>query len=191
MSDGGYNALMKAARRAKPGAPRLLSCDEIPEDWMGVAFGIQYRAGNGQTTRRWITVRSVDLSDGSMWAYCWARRDLRTFRLDRIREVVDGDGQVLSGEEFALALGSPRVSMGDPERSPGRYASILDTQKTGRLSKRERKRAETGRRAVRDVIAAQRAAREEKAVAPLPIHIQIAVGLGLAAVVLGLVWLFG
>lgn len=130
MSDG-YSALMKEVKSAKPRAPRLLSFDEpAGMDLTGAAFGMSYRDSAGRYSRRWVTVRSIDVYDGTLIAYCWKRRALRTFRLDRVKDVVDGAGEILSADTFFEGLGIHLPShfdaadkWSDAEDSKGRDAS--------------------------------------------------------------------
>lgn len=105
MSDGGYNALMAAVRKGAPGAPVMLDLARVPQELTGIAMGMGYRDGAGRVTRRWVTIRSIDVVDNTLWAYCWKRRDLRSFRLDRIRDVVDGVGEVRDGQAFLTSIG--------------------------------------------------------------------------------------
>src|SRR5262245_19764427 len=58
---------------------------------LGVRLAIIYEDAKGDETRRFITVQKAIRGNG-VWflqAYCELRHALRTFRFDRIREIID------------------------------------------------------------------------------------------------------
>lgn len=65
---------------------------ETLADFVGVTFAILYSDAKNNQTRRRVTVREIILSANEeilIRAYCHERRAGRTFRADRIQEVVD------------------------------------------------------------------------------------------------------
>lgn len=150
MSDDGFAAVMDAVAGGKRGAPRLLSFDDPPDDFAGFAVGLRYQDANGDITHRWVTLRKLDSYSGKLDTYCWMRREPRHLYLDRIIEAVDGDGQVMDGDDFAALLTG---------EAPAAEVDLAPV--TRRPSRTERARSEAGRQAVIETIVAQRAAREE------------------------------
>lgn len=70
-------------------------------------FLIHYEDAQGNVSEREINVRAVTDKNGVTYlkAYCHARRAMRTFRLDRVIEVVDlGTGEVIDAHRFVGAL---------------------------------------------------------------------------------------
>ncbi|KJS37604.1 MAG: hypothetical protein VR70_12130 [Rhodospirillaceae bacterium BRH_c57] len=175
MSDG-YDALMAEVSSGKPGAPRLLSFDAPPgTSLIGMAFGIEYRGTKGASSRRWVTVRKIDAEKGKLSAYCWQRRALRTFNLDRIQDVVDGAGEVMPGDDFLAALGLPTVERAVPVESIPHHVEaeaevvVAEAPPSApakrRLTRTERKaknRRELLREGMNERIAAQNAAEVER-----------------------------
>ena len=74
--------------------------DRVIAECVGSTFEIAYVDSKNEFSRRTVTVRDVCLSGGDnvlIRAYCHARESGRTFRADRIQEVVDlSTGEVLS-----------------------------------------------------------------------------------------------
>ncbi|WP_142847066.1 hypothetical protein [Telmatospirillum sp. J64-1] len=134
MSDG-FEALMAEVQSGKRGTPRLLSFDAPADgDLTGVAMGIGYRDSSGTNSRRWVTVRSIDpVYEGTMFAYCWKRRSLRTFRLDRISEIVDGDGEVMDAQDFWEALGYRKSLNISQRQTQAVYSSSTNDRTAGGL----------------------------------------------------------
>jgi hypothetical protein len=63
----------------------------------GQSFSIEYVDSRGQQSCRPITVYSVVVGQGGipcLYAKCHLRKEMRSFRIDRIREVFDLDGMV-------------------------------------------------------------------------------------------------
>lgn len=104
MPDYGHAALMKEVETGKPDAPRLLSFEDPPSDLTGYAFCISYCDYEGNESVRWVTFESFECSEDKISAYCWVRKAFRTFRTDRIEEVMDGNGEVRSSEDFDTLL---------------------------------------------------------------------------------------
>ena len=67
--------------------------DDVEElgSLIGVRFAIVYDDANGNRTRRFVVVDKAVRGDGVWYlqAYCELRGSLRTFRVDRIREIID------------------------------------------------------------------------------------------------------
>lgn len=73
---------------------------------------IAYRDAKHRLTHRPITTLGIKRYERSycLSAVCHMRRALRTFRLDRIEEVITADGEVLTPLEFVRLLGlDPRI----------------------------------------------------------------------------------
>lgn len=101
MSDG-YKAALKASR--KTGRPYMLDFDSMPSNWVDVAFAIDYEDFKGRKSNRWVTFRSMD--GDLLTAYCWLRKELRSFSLGRIENVIDQNGEARPVESvFPSALG--------------------------------------------------------------------------------------
>lgn len=78
-----------------------------PYFWM-----IEYTDANGITTRRRVTMRSIDDRSGTSYlnAICHERNALRTFRLDRISNLISQDGEVEPAAPwFAEVMGSSEI----------------------------------------------------------------------------------
>ncbi|WP_019646979.1 hypothetical protein [Novispirillum itersonii] len=96
----------KRGRRKKTEPDHLLSFDAAPPaDVSGESVGIYYTDSDGDRTKRIVTFRW--LTPPHFGAHCWLRGEYRTFRMDRVSDVVDRDGQVLSGEDFFKWMGHP------------------------------------------------------------------------------------
>lgn len=70
-------------------------------------FLIHYEDAKGNVSEREINVRAITDKNGVTYlkAYCHARRAMRTFRLDRVVEVIDlGTGEVIDARKFVGAL---------------------------------------------------------------------------------------
>lgn len=81
--------------RGEYGAPDRHHVKFVPR------FLIDYEDYQGSRTRRWVTIHSFTAEEqpgegvvGYVEAFCDLRRDVRTFRLDRILAVIDDDGVV-------------------------------------------------------------------------------------------------
>lgn len=71
----------------------VLSLRRPPADILEAPFCIRYRDSRGLPSDRWIWVTDIETGDrGTFTARCYKRGELRTFRVDRIEEVVDGEG---------------------------------------------------------------------------------------------------
>jgi len=149
----GYERAVNSVRRERS---KMLSVDALtragrvrPRDLERKTFAIEYEDAAGDQSTRWVTISSV--KDDHLGGYCWAAKSPRSFRIDRIIELYDGDGEVLSGDEFrALLAGKaqPRVPM--PKAN--------ETAEPARLTRKQRRdiaRAEVTQR-VRDEAAAAR-----------------------------------
>jgi len=111
--DDGYAALMEDVRAGKAGGPRAVVFDTFP--WTesqdaaaltGVAVGMIYQKSPRESSRRWITIRSVTAeAPQKLTAYCWLRRAVKTFRLDKIQGLYDVDGVVVDPHPFFAAFG--------------------------------------------------------------------------------------
>tara|TARA_R110001583_G_scaffold193866_5_gene363518 strand:- start:71530 stop:72102 length:573 start_codon:yes stop_codon:yes gene_type:complete len=95
MSDG-YKSVVAASR--KSGRPYLLDFDSIPSSLSNVAFAIDYRDFKGKKSSRWVTYSSI--KGNMLWAYCWISKDLRSFHLGRIENVIDQNGEARSVESI-------------------------------------------------------------------------------------------
>ncbi|QCO07564.1 WYL domain-containing protein [Azospirillum argentinense] len=70
--------------------------DDLTSALAGVTIAIEYIDSKGAASRRRISIRKFSHDGKSMHlqAYCLERRALRCFRVDRIRAVIDLDGEV-------------------------------------------------------------------------------------------------
>lgn len=71
--------------------------ETLGEDVYGLTFGIEYEAASGDFSRRRIMLQAISIrDDGAVFlrALCFERNALRSFRLDRVQCVIDGDGVV-------------------------------------------------------------------------------------------------
>ena len=132
MSDG-YKSVVAASR--KDGRPYLLDFDNIPSSWVDVAFAIDYGDFKGKKSTRWVTYRKLD---GKMlYAYCWVKKELRSFSLGRIENVIDQNGEARPIESlFPSALGYRQAETDyrqkrDASRGYGRSDQAGDLSRTG------------------------------------------------------------
>ena len=68
------------------------------------ALDIEYRDAEGDRTERYIEAISLRASNGQLYLYGWCemRQALRTFRVDRIRALTDGEtGEIIPRAEIA------------------------------------------------------------------------------------------
>lgn len=115
----------KAAVRYVPPAPQgfvpsLPAEDEAAaftsDDVLGIAFAIRYVDSEGRSSRRRITVREIKSAGGGpiyIGAHCHERNAYRTFRADRVTEMVSlATGEVLPSAEAALrAIVADHITM--------------------------------------------------------------------------------
>lgn len=74
-----------------------------------------YQKNPKDSSRRWITIRSVTMAPPEkLTAYCWKRRALKSFRLDRVAAVFDADGVVMEPDSFFGAFGVAITFMAAP-----------------------------------------------------------------------------
>lgn len=102
----------------------------IAEEAAGSTFAIDYQDSKGNLSRRRITMRELYTNGERSYvqAFCHERRAARSFRFDRIVEVIDLDGECHDPRQFfieALGLEFPTVatvsSPTKPPASPVRY----------------------------------------------------------------------
>ncbi len=119
----GFNALQKEVRSASSRAPDFLSLDDAIniEDACNKAVCMEYQDADGNKSKRWVTIRSIDEYEPTpkFFAYCWVRRELRSFRADRVETFIDHDGECISGRDFFEGIGIdlPPPSASSPSRS--------------------------------------------------------------------------
>lgn len=80
------------------GVASAAAADPLPSELVeamqcGGTLYLRYRAGNGSVTERWVAPKRVDDRWGRRYlvAYCYLRREERSFRLDRILELSPGE----------------------------------------------------------------------------------------------------
>lgn len=131
---------MEDVQAAKAGAPKPVVFETfpwsnalLPPDLSGLAVGMVHQKNPRESSRRWITIRSVTLdAPQKMMAYCWLRRAVKGFRLDRIQAVFDTDGVIMNPSSFFGAFG---VQIDDPvEPIPTSNSRITLTITGGLLS---------------------------------------------------------
>jgi hypothetical protein len=69
----------------------------------GEVFGIEYTTPKGDLSRRWITIEGFKQSNSGNWAicaYCFTRKGLRSFPLDRVQALFDGQGEPVDVSEI-------------------------------------------------------------------------------------------
>lgn len=99
---------------------------------------IEYTDSRGQTSFRWITVNSVDIGQPAILnAYCWVRREIRTFRADRISNISDIDGEVWPAKTFFAAFGikAKPPQRSKPAYSPSKSEAFALSSRTGGFAK--------------------------------------------------------
>lgn len=109
--DDGFEAMMASKRSREP--IKRLDLAEITRysrssSLKNVAIRIDYEDVDGVSSKRWVTIKSISKhrdSPPTMEAYCWVRRQNRTFRLDRITEVAGCDGELTDGQTFFEGFG--------------------------------------------------------------------------------------
>jgi tellurite resistance protein len=76
------------------------------DDIEGLALAIEYQHVNGALSSRLITCRSINPSPpGFLRAHCHLRNDFRTFRVDRIRSIVEmGTGEIIDKRGIRVFL---------------------------------------------------------------------------------------
>lgn len=89
----------------------------------GEVFGIEYETRQGALSRRWVTVEGFKQSRSGDWflyAYCFARKGVRSYALDRVRALFDGQGDpVALSEIFPSESGAAPKAEG-LEKIPGK-----------------------------------------------------------------------
>ncbi|WP_158511110.1 WYL domain-containing protein [Azospirillum thiophilum] len=96
----------------------------IAEDAAGSTFAIDYQDSKGTLSRRRITMRELYTNGERTYvqAFCHERRAARSFRFDRIVEVIDLDGECHDPRRFfteALGLEFPTVAtVSSPTKTP-------------------------------------------------------------------------
>lgn len=117
----GFDALQREVRSAAARSPEFLSFDATHDidTALNKTACIEYKDADGNTSRRWITIRSVDecAPKPLIFAYCWVRRELRSFRADRVRTFIDGNGECISGRKFFKKIGVELPAPPPPIRS--------------------------------------------------------------------------
>jgi len=80
------------------------------DDIDGLALAIEYRHVNGAISSRLITCKSINPHPpGFLRSHCHLRNDFRTFRVDRIRSIVDmGTGEIID-KRGILAFLAPYI----------------------------------------------------------------------------------
>lgn len=124
--------------------------ESFGEDVYGLTFSIEYEAASGAVTRRRIMLRSISERDGDVYlrAMCFERSAPRTFRLDRVLCVIDGDGVVHDDpvvffrDQISVVLpASPVPSSGSATATPpdpelARLAPAVVEEPPGQLQRR-------------------------------------------------------
>lgn len=76
------------------------------EGGIGLAFYIEYRAADGELSKRRISCKRFEPATNTVLAYCYERRAARRFRVDRILLIVVPEtGEVLDREGWLDQLG--------------------------------------------------------------------------------------
>lgn len=120
--EDGFAALMDDVAAGKPSAPRPVTFQTFPwsssltaEQLTGLAIGMVYQKNPRESSQRWITIRSVSLNaPQKVMAYCWLRKAVKGFRLDRIQAVYDCDGVIMNASDFFGSFGVPIDDPAEP-----------------------------------------------------------------------------
>lgn len=143
-STDGFDALMTALANGKVSATPLcldgLASQKrgSPDDLRETVIRIDYADSNGNSSARWVTIRNIDESDPpKLECYCWARRQMRTFRVDRVLEISDMDGETWPARKFFAKFGisvkaRKRAPTPTLEPVPGKCAAIHTEKKKRR-----------------------------------------------------------
>lgn len=85
------------------------SYEEDLSDTIGTALFITYKSSKGEISTRRISIKKTE--NDKIWAYCFEKQALRSFRLDRIIEAVDmATGEVLLENDGLLSeLSAPEI----------------------------------------------------------------------------------
>lgn len=82
----------------------------IDVDLAGNVYGVVYQTPMGAQSRRWVTVEGFKKNADGMWsmyAYCFVRKRVRSFPLDKIEALYDAEGEPLTlSEIFPQASGA-------------------------------------------------------------------------------------
>lgn len=95
---------------------RELSVDDL----VGLEVTLEYKDAMGEQSTR--AVRILEFQGDMLFCRCHLRKDQRSFRIDRIKAVIDQDGEVLSAREFLRLFGikgsraKARVETGNKRR---------------------------------------------------------------------------
>ena len=99
----------------------------IDDDIYGLTFTIEYQAADGEVSRRRIMLRTISQRDDGatfLQALCFERNALRSFRLDRVIRVIDGDGEVFE-DPRAFLRDELRVRLPEGASAPAPRATPL------------------------------------------------------------------
>jgi hypothetical protein len=108
--------------------------DDVGSELWGISFSIEYRDANANVTVRGIRIRRFSRTAQGwlcMGAYCYERKALRSFRLDRVVSIIDEDGVIWETRDFFSK--ELHVDLGE-FHSPGRAGSARS--KKGRQARR-------------------------------------------------------
>lgn len=116
-------------RRPFGGSPYtgdITAFDAIGEDLNGLTFVIEYLGAKGGASVRRVTLRQIYYDGGRviMMAYCHTRRMARTFRFDRIKSIIDFDGEVHDPVKYFAALGLDLPSAAALPTTPARPGPV-------------------------------------------------------------------
>ncbi|HUA76786.1 MAG TPA: WYL domain-containing protein, partial [Acetobacteraceae bacterium] len=134
---------------APPPLPREHWLKPLDDDLSGVSFGIEYRDAAGTATRRRVTIRQIGLTPSGnvcIVCFCHERRALRTFRFDRITDVIDGDGVVWNPRRFfaeELHVDFGHLSTSPAEIKPGARPEMVKEVAVKRTSARRARSSAT------------------------------------------------
>lgn len=127
-SDGGLGNSAQSAADASDFGTEDASRDTHLD---GLRLWLKYQDTEGNKSERWVQVYRVESRQYADYlvAYCELRDQIRTFRLDRIAEVVDGHGEVHDPLEFfAPYIKRPEGRSAGPDRHTpfGRALHIIE-----------------------------------------------------------------
>lgn len=91
-------------------------------DYVGLTVGVEYKDDNDNISKRWVSIIKFANSFAgyrSIRGYCFMREDLRTFRLDRIINLFNEDGQAYDINDL--------LSFSNDEEADS-YQSIIETK---------------------------------------------------------------
>ncbi|HWE74607.1 MAG TPA: TerB family tellurite resistance protein [Stellaceae bacterium] len=135
--------------------------DDVGSELWGISFSIEYRDANENLTVRRVRIRRFSRTAQGwlcMGAFCYERKALRSFRLDRIVSIIDDDGVIWKTRDFFSK--ELHIDLGE-FLSPGGPIP-LEARKADRPGEALRRRAKDGLDVLVALAHADRVLRDEE-----------------------------